>query len=314
METVHFVPLILTTGCNPQGPPAPCSQERAFRASQDNEKYAIITLHMNHTILAFLAIACYLTSGTIIAVRLFSDRAGKTLRRYFGIALGIVGVILHGSLLYQSVISEGGLNFSFFGASSLIAWTTVLLLMLSALNKPVENLGIALLPVAALTIALDMHFPAEHLLASDSSWELRVHVLISLLAYSLLAMASVQAILLAIQDYHLRHRHPGGFIRALPPLQTMEALLFEMIGLGFILLTVALLSGFVFLEDLFAQHLVHKTILSIAAWAVFGTLLWGRHRSGWRGQKALNWTLSGFVVLMLAYFGSKFVLEIVIST
>jgi ABC-type uncharacterized transport system permease subunit len=269
---------------------------------------------MNQTLVAFLAIAGYLASGTIIAIRLFSDRTGKTLPRYIGITMGMVGAALHALLLYQGMGSEGGLNFNFFGAASLIAWTIILLLMLSALTKPVENLGITLLPLAALTIALDMHFPADHILAANSPWELRIHVLISLLAYSLLAMASVQAILLAIQDYHLRHRHPGGFIRALPPLQTMEALLFEMIGLGFILLTVALLSGFVFLDDLFAQHLVHKTILSIAAWLVFGMLLWGRHRSGWRGPKALSWTLAGFVVLMLAYFGSKFVLEMVINT
>ena len=314
METVLFVPLIPTARCNPRDQIGDYAQTLPIGASQSKGRYAIITPNMNHTIVAFLAIACYLASGTIIAVRLFSDRTGKTLSRHLGIIIGMVGVTLHAFLLYQNVISEGGLNFSFFGASSLIAWTIVLLLILSALTKPVENLGITLLPLAALSIALDMHFPAEHILAADSSWALRVHVLISLLAYSLLAMASVQAILLAIQDYHLRHRHPGGFIRALPPLQTMEALLFEMIGLGFTLLTVALLSGFVFLEDLFAQHLVHKTILSIAAWLVFGTLLWGRHRSGWRGQKALSWTLSGFVVLMLAYFGSKFVLEIVIST
>ncbi len=268
---------------------------------------------MNHTIVAFLAIICYLASGIIIALRLFSDRTGKSLPRFIGITAGLAGVVLHGILLYQSINSEGGVNLSFFGASSLIAWTIMLLLMLSALTKPVENLGITLLPLAALTIALDMHFPANHILAADSPWALRIHVLISLLAYSMLAMASVQAVLLAIQDYQLRHRHPGGFIRALPPLQTMEALLFEMIGLGFVLLSVALLSGFVFLDNLFTQHLVHKTILSIVAWLVFGTLLWGRHRFGWRGQKALTWTLSGFVVLMLAYFGSKFVLELILN-
>ncbi|MCW8907951.1 MAG: cytochrome c biogenesis protein CcsA, partial [Sedimenticola sp.] len=236
------------------------------------------------------------------------------LPRYTGILTAIGGILLHAYLLYQGMDIEGGLNLSFFGASSLIAWTVVLLLMLSALSKPVENLGITLLPLAALTIALEMHFPPDHIMAGNAPWGLRIHVLISLLAYSMLTMASVQAILLAIQDHHLRHQHPGGFIRALPPLQTMEALLFEMIGFGFALLTVALLSGFLFLEDLFAQHLVHKTLLSIVAWLVFGTLLWGRHRFGWRGQKALTWTLAGFLVLMLAYFGSKFVLEIIIST
>jgi len=178
----------------------------------------------------------------------------------------------------------------------------------------VENLGIAILPLAALTIILQLRYPATaHLLTGGSPLGLRFHVVLSLLAYSLLAMASVQAVLLAIQDHLLRHRHPGGFIRSLPPLQTMEALLFEMIGLGFILLTGALISGFAFLEDMFAQRLVHKTFLSIAAWSVFGILLWGRFKWGWRGQKALIWTLVGFVVLMLAYFGSKFVIEVVLA-
>ncbi len=216
-------------------------------------------------------------------------------------------------MLYQSIFATGGLNLGFFNAASLVAWTIVVLLMLSALSKPVENLGIILLPLAAVTIALELVYPSAHFLAPDSPWGLRVHILISILAYSLLTMASVQAVLLAIQDHQLHARHPGGFIRALPPLQTMETLLFEMIGFGFMLLTLSLFSGLLFLEDMFTQRMVHKSILSIAAWIVFGTLLWGRYRYGWRGQKALTWTLVGFVVLMLAYFGSKFVLELLLS-
>jgi ABC-type uncharacterized transport system permease subunit len=269
---------------------------------------------MSQNLIAFSAIACYLASGFYIAVRLFKSRIEKPLPRHIGIGLGFLGILLHGLMLFQSITAEGGLNFSFFGASSLIALTVLLLLMLSSLSKPVENLGILLLPVGAFTITLQMHFPAANILAPDAPFGLTLHVLISLLAYSLLALASVQAILLAVQDHHLRHRHPGGFIRALPPLQTMEQLLFEMIGLGFALLTVSLISGAIFLEDMFTQHLVHKTILSIAAWIVFGTLLWGRFRFGWRGQKALTWTLVGFVVLMLAYFGSKFVIELVLNS
>ena len=93
----------------------------------------------------------------------------------------------------------------------------------------------------------------------------------------------------------------------------METLLFEMIGTGFVLLTLALASGFAFLEDMFAQHLVHKTVLSILGWVVFGTLLLGRHRYGWRGRTAIIWTLSGYVMLILAYFGSKAVLELILQ-
>ena len=117
---------------------------------------------------------------------------------------------------------------------------------------------------------------------------------------------------LAVQERRLRTRRLGGISRGLPPLVTMESLLFQMIGAGFGALTLSLLSGFFFLDNLFAQHLVHKTVLSIAAWLVFATLLWGRRRYGWRGRTAIRWTLSGFAVLVLAYFGSKLVLELVL--
>lgn len=268
---------------------------------------------MNHYLIPLFAIACYLAGGAVIAIRLFRPGMEHQLPRAAGITLGLAGVLLHGVFLYQHIVTDSGINLGFFDAASLISWTILLLLLLSALSKPVENLGIVLLPLAVLAIIFQDRFPAAHFLSPHASWGLRLHVLISLLAYSLLTMASVQAVLLAIQDHHLRHRHPGGFIRSLPPLQTMEALLFEMIGAGFILLTLALISGFMFLQDMFAQHLVHKTILSIVAWLVFAGLLWGRFRSGWRGQKALTWTLVGFVVLMLAYFGSKFVIELVLK-
>jgi len=269
---------------------------------------------MSYTSLAFTTIALYLISGTLIAIRLFVDQIRQRIPRFAGITVGLIGVAMHGMHLYQGILSEGGVNLSFFGASSLIAWTILLLLMISSLSKPVENLAITLMPLAALAIILEMHFPTSTLLSASAQWSLRIHVIISLLAYSLLTMACVQAALLAVQDHYLRNRHPGGFIRSLPPLQTMEDLLFEMISLGFILLTVALFTGFVFMDNMLAQHLVHKTLLSIVAWLVFGTLLWGRRQFGWRGQKALTWTLAGFFVLMLAYFGSKFVVELLLTS
>jgi ABC-type uncharacterized transport system permease subunit len=141
---------------------------------------------------------------------------------------------------------------------------------------------------------------------------LQIHILISLIAYSMLTIAAVQAVVLAVQDRQLHNHRPGGMMRALPPLQWMEHLLFQLIAVGFVLLTLALGTGFVFLQDIFAQHLVHKTVLSIAAWLVFAVLLWGRARFGWRGRTAIRWTLGGFFALMLAYFGSKLVLELVL--
>jgi len=186
--------------------------------------------------------------------------------------------------------------------------------MLASLQEPVENLGIPVFPAAALSIGLVLLYPSPHLATEPRSWQLDTHILISLLAYSILGLAVVQALLLAIQDRHLHNRQPGGFIRSLPPLQTMESLMFQMIAIGFTLLTLALVTGILFLEDIFAQHLVHKTTLSIVAWVVFAILLWGRWRYGWRGRIAIRWTIGGFIFLMLAYFGSKFVLELVIGS
>jgi len=93
----------------------------------------------------------------------------------------------------------------------------------------------------------------------------------------------------------------------------MESLLFQMLGTGLFFLTISLVSGFIFIEDLFAQHLVHKTVLSIIAWIIFSGLLIGRLRYGWRGKTAVRWTLTGFILLLLAYFGSKLVLELILK-
>jgi ABC-type uncharacterized transport system permease subunit len=143
-------------------------------------------------------------------------------------------------------------------------------------------------------------------------WHIKLHVTVALLAFSVLSIAAAMAILLAIQEKALRHRHIGPWLSALPPLTLTESLLFRLIGAGFGLLTVALLTGILFVNNLFGQHLVHKTVLSIIAWLVFGALLYGRWRHGWRGRSAVNLTLIGMSVLVLAFFGSKFVLEVIL--
>jgi ABC-type uncharacterized transport system permease subunit len=140
----------------------------------------------------------------------------------------------------------------------------------------------------------------------------QIHVFLSLLSYAVLALAAAQAVLVSIQRHFLSRHKPGGFIRALPPLDTTEQLLFTLLTAGFILLSLALASGFFYLEDMFAQKVAHKTILSCIGWAIFGVLLFGRWRFGWRGRRAVHWTLGGFGILVLAYFGSKVVLEVLL--
>ena len=268
---------------------------------------------MTPTLPGLLAIFLYLFAGVLLLTRLMRGEPEVGCQRNQTMMIALAAVIIHGSILYPAIITATGLNIGIFYAASLVTLTTSLLLLLATLTEPVDNLGIPAFPAAALCIGLTMLFPQPHIISSITTWQLALHILASLLAYSILGLAVLQALLLAIQDQHLRNRNPGGFIRALPPLQTMESLLFQMIAAGFALLTLALISGTLFLEDMFAQHLAHKTILSCIAWVVFAILLWGRWRFGWRGRVAIRWTIGGFMFLMISYFGSKFVLELIIG-
>lgn len=259
-----------------------------------------------------LAAVLYLLAGGWLASRLRRAGVGQTTPKNGPLALGWGAVLLHAMLLAQTVFQAVGLNLGFFNALSFTAWLVSVALLAFAMVRPIENLGIAVFPCAALAVGLGLWFPTERIVADADRWPLELHIFIAILAYALLTLAAVQAGLLAVQDYRLRHRQPGGFLRGMPPLTTMESLLFQLIGAGFILLSIALLSGWFFIEDLFAQHLIHKTVLSLIAWCVFGVLLWGRWRFGWRGRTAIRWTLSGFTFLLLAYLGSKLVLELIL--
>ncbi len=268
---------------------------------------------MNNTILTFSAILLYLACSALLFIYIRKSDNAVGLSKRFIILIGFGGLLLHGLILYNSMFSDEGINLGFYNAMSLVSAFLVLFTLTATWRHPVEILSIILLPVTTLAIALEHLGTSSHLLPASSSPALIFHISTSIIAYSLLALAALQAILLSIQNKFLHAHQPGGLIKLLPPLKNMETLLFEVILAGFIALTISLGSGLLFLENMFAQQLAHKTVLSILAWFVFLTLLIGRWQMGWRGRIAIRWTLSGFVSLMLAYFGSKFVLEILLT-
>ena len=139
------------------------------------------------------------------------------------------------------------------------------------------------------------------------------HVATSVSAFAVLGLAGVLALLVVLIDHSLKNHRLTNVVQKLPPMDKMENLLFLFILVGFVLLTLALMSGLIFVNDLLAQHLVHKTVISFMAWFVFGTLLLGRWLRGWRGGRAVRFTLAGFGLLLLSYFGSKFVLEVILG-
>ena len=263
-----------------------------------------------HPLLPSLAAAAiYAGATTYQGMRLAKREA---LNKPLLTLLALIALCFHGGSLFMQLHASAGLSLDFFNAASLIAFAVIPITLLACSRIPVENLLLILMPLGVLTVLLAQFLPSGTLQPIDEEPGIIAHILLSILAYGLLTIAMFQALLLALQDHQLKHKHPSGLIRNFPPLQTMESLLFGFLWAGWLLLSLSLLSGWLFFEDLFAQHLVHKTVLSCIAWVVFAVLLWGRHQLGWRGHKAIRWTLAGFCLLMLAYFGSKLVREFIL--
>jgi ABC-type uncharacterized transport system permease subunit len=257
-------------------------------------------------LVAVLAISLYFAAAAALARPLLGSGA---VPRRAALATGTLAVLLHFGVLFGT--HRGEVDLHFFAALSLVAAVIAALTLIVNLARPVAALGIILFPMAALFLAID-EFLAPPTAPFPLDWQIKLHVTIALLAYSLLAISAVLALLLATQERALRSRRLGTWAGALPPLTQTESLMFRLIGAGFALLTLTLLSGVLFIHNLRAQHQTDVAILSLIAWVVFGVLLIGRWRWGWRGRRAVNLTLFGMVILLLAFFGSKFVLEVVL--
>ncbi len=269
---------------------------------------------MTIALLSIPAAALYLSAAVLLWRGLRSGGPLQGGARTGLIALAAGALVLHAALLYGDLFHTG-LNLGLTSAASLVAWAVALLFLAAVLFQPIESLGVLILPVAAATLLLEWLWPTRHLTLPGASPVQAAHIVISLIAYSLLSIAVVQGVVLGLQERALHRREAGGFLRSLPPLETMEHLLFRMIAVGFVLLTLTLVSGVFFSEELFGKPLrfTHHTVLSIIAWAIFGVLLAGRRLYGWRGRTAVRWTIAGFTLLVLGYFGSKFVLEVLLG-
>ena len=255
---------------------------------------------------ALVALACYLLA-TAVLVR--SLAIGSDAPRGW-IAPAGLALLFHAGFHVAAWHEAAGLDLHFFAALSLVGLGMAALTTLVGANGRLAALGGVVFPLAAASL---LGYAAYgHVRAEGLDWRLQLHAWCALLAYATLAVAALLAIMLWVQERALRQRQAQGWRRALPPLTELETLLFRTIAVGFALLTATLLSGVLFVENLFAQHLIHKTVLSVLSWLAFGWLLFGRWRFGWRGRTAVRWTLSAMALLLLAFFGSKFVLELVL--
>lgn len=261
-----------------------------------------------HEILLTLTAVAYLAAMLLLY---FSIQNSSGTLRSSSILAACLGVVSHFAAQYHHWFSPGSEGVNIFNILSLCALVVVLLLVVSLFfKKPLFDAGLVALPIATTVPLLEWLISTPGTLPTSGSLEITTHILSSVMAYGVLSVAGVYAIFVAMIDHFLRNHHLNKLMRTLPALDILERLLFQLIAAGFIFLSISLATGLVFVNDLFAQHLAHKTILSIVAWLVFGTLLWGRKFRGWRGRVAVRLTLVGIVLLLLSYFGSRFVLEV----
>ena len=228
------------------------------------------------------------------------------------LAAACIALLAHGWVHLASWMVHGATNMHFFAALSLVGLGMTLVTLLFSFRRNLSTLSVIVFPIAALSLLGYATSDIQNA-GPDMAPELQVHAWCALLAYATLAIAALLAIMLSIQERALRQRTFNTLTTILPPLTELETLLFRTIAVGFVLLTATLMTGFLFVDDLFAQHVVHKTVLSILSWLVFGMLLFGRWRYGWRGKKAVRLTLIAMTLLVLAYFGSKFVQELILQ-
>lgn len=265
---------------------------------------------MNPAYPGILAVALYVF-GTYSQFRHLKARtAAQT-----GQVLLVAGIALclHGVSVAMLMMSPTGLDLSLFTVSSLVAFALTLFVTLASLAQPLHNLFILVFPIAGVAVAGSLMLGGRATPIGDLSAGFLIHIVTSIFAYTVLTTAACQSLLLSAQERQIRRRQSYGLLRILPPLETMEAMLFQLLWAGLALLTLAIVSGFAFLDDLFAQHVVHHTALAMVSWVIYAFLLAGRYALGWRGTTATRWTLTAFAFLVLAYWGSKFVLEFLVG-
>ncbi len=270
---------------------------------------------MNSTVLTVIVIILY-TLASLLAMRSLVRPAARLVspqHRMLLLAL-VSSLIFHGILLKLQVFTEQGLDLSFSYAMSLVMWVITLLYTITSLFRRAANIGAVILPLDVITLVIVIFLPGTDMIANSSPL-LHLHISVAVLAYSLLALAGIQALFVNSQEKAL-HRHQARQINLqLPPLEAMESLLFQLLWAGFILLSLTLVSGIFFSEEIFGKALKinHHIVLSASAWLVFGIFLFGHWRWGWRGRNAVHWTIGGLSLLVLGYFGTRFVLEFLLG-
>jgi ABC-type uncharacterized transport system permease subunit len=227
--------------------------------------------------------------------------------------LASLALVLHAFILTDSLLILPGQNMSILNVASLVGWLISATMLAASFKLP----NTILLPVVygftALVVLINPLMPDVHIMHYDVKPALLIHIGFALLAYACLGIAFLYALQLAYINLRLKEKRASLLHSSLPPLMAVETILFKLLLVGTVLLTLSLISGFMFLENMFAKEQAHKTVLSLMAWLVYGVILFGHAKFGWRGKPVITATIVGSILLTLSYFGSRFVREVILS-
>ena len=258
------------------------------------------------------ALAAWLPASSVADGNLGASSRGRlALMR----AALLVGLLSHGAALGYALFGGEGLNIGFSHAVSLIIWLVMLAYTLIGFdNQLLKIVALYLAPIAACAALLPMLLPA-HRVVNYADWAFKLHFVVAILAYALYTVATLHALLMLLLEQRLHEGNLPPVLQGLPPLLRLEKLLFQLLGVAFLLLMATLVTGIFFSENLFGKpfQVTYKTVFAAFSWVIFGGMLFGHWKFGWRGKLAVRWTLIGFVLLLLSYVGSKFVLEIILQ-
>ncbi len=249
--------------------------------------------------------------GTLALLAYFAAAVSfATARRTFGAVTTLGALLGHAVILWPLTVTATGINFGIVNAASVVGWCIAVLVLALNVRRPLASLAAVILPLSGLALGLDLWLPSPVLTEHRLPPGMYLHIALAIVAYSLFAIAAAQALLLMFATHQLRQHHP--VMSFLPPLPTMEAVMFQLTAFAFGLLSASLLLGGLYVENIRAQHLAHKIVFSLLAWGVFATLVLGRWRWDWRGRHGVKYVLGGFALLALAFFGTKVVLELIL--
>jgi len=257
------------------------------------------------TALAYLGLATWFWPG----------RPGCCRTDWLPRVLPLAPLALHLFLLHEAIFGGEGIRIGFSTSISAVAALTVLTYAGAVWRYHLGGVQGFVLAFAGVAVAIEAISPLPQAAIYSDLPLFKLHLAMAFAAYALFTIAALHALLIAVAEKHLHRAVPPAVVAGLPPLLTLEKLLFRMVQLGFLLLTFTLLSGILFSEEIFGQPAPfnHKTVFGFISWLIFAALLLGRRMYGWRGRTAIYWTLSGFMSLMLAYVGVKFVVEVLLG-